>query len=215
MIITKGDSKIIQRGSIQLTYQGIQNIAERLPQQRIKFKQLKRRGGLNIRVENPFIFMVYETTKAGILNYGEVLIPSEGPAKPQIKYQQNYLSQNGKILSEAIDKLGDDLYTSLRQRNTGSFVFSPLSLTNLIGSLLPGASEETRMGILSKLNFPLMWQDALMELNREGKINGSSSKVSVLVNGEPKQSYQDEVTKFGATVIKRQSREFTDNCKLV
>jgi len=60
-----------------------------------------------------------------------------------------------------------------------------------------------------------MWQDALIELNREGKINGSTNRASILVNGEPKQSYQEEVVKFGATVMRRQQRDFTDNCKPV
>ncbi|CAG7837984.1 unnamed protein product [Allacma fusca] len=210
LIFNKGDRKIIQRGHIQLNHQGFHNPADRLAPQRIKFKQLKRRDGINVRVEHPFIFMIYEKF-SGILAYGEVMIPAEGPPKPQLKYQQDYLSQNGKIMSESIDKLGDELYTTLRKRNSDSFAFSPFSLTNLVGSVLPGATEETKMGILSKLNFPLMWQDALVELNREGKINGSFSRISVVVNGEPNESFRKEVEKFGTTVINRQGRDYTSN----
>lgn len=197
---------ILQSGSIRLTYAGFDNRASK--HKRTSYKHLRTRVNkkdIRFYVDHPFIFLLYDT-EIGVLNYGEVLLPTTESVLP-IRFKSDNvdtkLSQNAKNFVGYYNDLGGNLYQHIRNTGEGSFAISPVSLAHLLASYAVGASPTVREHLFSTLNS----RDGVLEVyNNIQYFNGTSSNSSTII-GNIESAFQEQVSGLGTNLIQSSEEE--------
>lgn len=169
------DVQIVHSGSIRFSYKGVNNRVSKL-----RGKRRFNRGGekRKFKVNRPFIFMIFDT-QAGVLNYGEVLLPTYYKENiPIVKAQASppRLSLNARLLSETNHERGNEIFQKLKLQ-LENFAISPITFANLLASYATIAGPNVQELLFPAINSKMGMMELYESINYFNTTTSNCTKI--------------------------------------